>query len=566
MRSNHWGIGVLVAIALSACGNKNLFKERERTQAPRGKNDVGILVQKSSEAEINTLLEKYPNAQVRVLSKAHGLYEIFGVDKSQVKAEVTGPVNDNKFFELLEPIVPSMLSVPAPTGLELPGLNTCKAGPSAPTAVLSVLEPTAALHGATIEVGQAIKVNSLSSRPAAGLATGLKTALLINRPAISVVGNQLTHDTEFSFTPDALGVYEVILVVQDSRDVCAMDGARFVVTSNKPYAGPNARALNFDLNQMKHLAAVQAQESWSESQGEGVVIAVIDSGVNYNHPSLAPNMETNNREIPGNGIDDDGNGLKDDFVGYDFVNADEFPYDDEGHGSHVAGLAAGAQAGLARKAKILAIKGLSGIGGDVGTISAAVIYAVDRQAKVINLSLGAPAPLAHPAIIDAMAYAASKNVLVIASAGNGDPATGLGFSIDEIPFFPASLPDANLLTVASFDAQNVLSAYSNFGKIAVDVVAPGGNMPQDPMFSCTNENPRNALFVGMSGTSMAAPVVSGIAAQIMSLRPRLAIDEVKAILMKAGQEKPELAAVTGSGRHINALDALVLAKERDVLF
>lgn len=566
MRRNQLVAGVLIALTLSACGNKNLFSGHERTQAPRGKGDVGILVEKSSEKEIANLLEKYPTAQVRVLSKAHGLYEIFGVNKAQVKAEVAGPVTDNKFFELLEPGVPSMLSIPAPTGLELPGLNTCKAGPTPPTAVLKVLEPVAALHGATIEAGKEIKLNSLSSAPAAGLATGLKTALLINRPAISAVGNQLTHDTEVTFTPDALGVYEVILVVQDSRDVCAMDGARFVVTSNKPYAGPNARALNFDVNQMKHLAAVQAQESWLESQGEGVIIAVVDSGVNYNHPSLAPNMAVNEKEIPGNGIDDDGNGLKDDYIGYDFVNADEFPYDDEGHGSHVAGLAAGAQAGLAKKAKILAIKGLSGIGGDVGTISAAVIYAVDRQAKIINLSLGAPAPMAHPAIVRAIAYAASKNVLVVASAGNGDPATGLGFSIDEVPFFPASLPDENLLTVASFDAVNVLSPYSNFGKVGVDVVAPGGNMPQDPMFSCTNENPRNALFVGMSGTSMAAPVVSGIAAQLISMRPRLALKDVKDILMSSGTVKPELASVTGSGRHINALDALALAKERDVLF
>jgi subtilisin family serine protease len=221
---------------------------------------------------------------------------------------------------------------------------------------------------------------------------------------------------------------------------------------------------------------------------------------------------------------------------------------------------------LAKKAKILAIKALSGIGGDVGTVAAAVRYAVDRGAKVINLSLGGPSPLPHPAIVSAMAYAASKNVLVIASAGNGDPQTGLGYSIDEIPFFPAALPDANLVSVASFDSKSVLSPYSNFGKTNVDVVAPGGNMPYDPMFSCAQENPRNALFVGMTGTSMAAPVVSGIAAQVISLRPRLTASEVKAILMSAGPQKPELAAVTGSGRHINALDALALTRERDVLF
>jgi subtilisin family serine protease len=566
VKSNHWGLGVFIAITLSACGNKNPFAGRERHQAPRGAKDVGVLVEKSSEAEVANLLDKHPNAQVRVLSKAHGLYEIFGVSKSEVRKEVSGPVNDNQFFQLLEPAVPSMLSVSAPVGLEIEGLNKCKAGPSAPTAVLTVREPATALNGATLELGQIIKLNALNSKAAAGLAPDLKIALLINRPSASAAGNQLLHDGEYAFTPDALGVYEIILVVQDSRDVCALDGARFMVTANKPYNGPKAKELSFNLAAMKHLAEVQAEESWQESQGEGVIIAVIDSGVNYNHPSLAPNMLVNDKEIPGNGIDDDGNGLKDDYIGYDFANDDAFPYDDVGHGSHVAGLAAGKQFGLAKKAKILAIKALSGIGGDVGTASAAVRYAVDRGAKIINLSLGGPSPLPHPAIVSAMAYAASKNVLVIASAGNGDPQTGLGYSIDEVPFFPAALPDANLVSVASFDTKSVLSPYSNFGKANVDVVAPGGNMPYDPMFSCAYENPRNALFVGMSGTSMAAPVVSGIAAQVISLRPHLTVSEVKTILMTAGPEKPDLVSVTGSGRHINALDALALAKERDVLF
>ncbi len=566
MKSNQVVLSILAVAVLSGCGNKNPFAGRERHEAPRGKGDVGVLVEQTSEKEVAAVLNKYPEAQVRILNREHGLYEIFGVKKERVAEEVSGKVNDNFFFELLEPSTPSMLSVPAPVGLELQGLNPCKAGPSAPTSTLSVTEPTTALMGATIELGQKIKLNTLSSRAAAGFATGLKTALLISTPDASVLGDQISNSSELEYTPDTMGVYQIILVVQDSRDICSMDGVRFVVTGNRPYNGPKAKELSFNLAQMKHLNMVQARESWEVSQGEGITIAVIDSGVNYNHPSLAPNILINEQEIAGNGIDDDHNGFIDDVVGYDFVNNDAFPYDDEGHGSHVAGLAAGKQFGLAKKAKILALKGLSGIGGDVGTISAALRYAVDRGAKVVNLSLGGPSPLPHPAIVSAMAYAESKGVLVVASAGNGDPQTGLGFSIDEVPFFPASLPNDNLLTVASFDAGNILSPYSNFGKTGVDVVAPGGLAPSDPMFSCANENPRGALFVGMSGTSMAAPVVSGIAAQVMSLRPHLKLNEVKAVLMSAGPQKPELASVTASGRHINALQALEGAKERDVLF
>ncbi len=355
-------------------------------------------------------------------------------------------------------------------------------------------------------------------------------------------------------------------MVQDSRDLCAIDAVRFIVTANRPYAGPVTKPINVNLAQMKHLAAVNAQESWQVSNGEGVLIAVIDSGVNYNHPLLSTQIEINKNEIPGNKIDDDKNGRTDDVVGYDFVNDDAFPYDDEGHGSHVSGLAAGLKFGMASKAKILAIKALTGIGGDVGTLSAAIIYAVDRQAKIINMSLGAPAPMAHPALIRAMAYAESKGVMVVTAVGNGDPRTGIGYSIDEIPFFPAVLPNANILTVASFDTHNVLSPYSNFGQSNVDVVAPGGLMPQDPMFSATAENPRNSLFQGMSGTSMAAPLVSGMAAQIMSIHPHLTVAQIKDILIKSGDTKPELAGVTVSGKHINALKALDAANDRNVLF
>ncbi len=209
---------------------------------------------------------------------------------------------------------------------------------------------------------------------------------------------------------------------------------------------------------------------------------------------------------------------------------------------------------------------MTGIGGDVGTVAAAVFYAVDRGAKIINMSLGAPAPLPHPMLVRAMAYAEEKGVLIVASAGNGDPQTGLGFSIDEVPFFPAGLSHANILSVGAYDSANVFATYSNFGKVNVDVIAPGGDLPTDPIYSCTHENPRGAFFVGKSGTSMAAPLVAGIAAQVLSLQPRLTIAELKEILMQAGEVNRELHEASGSSRHIDAFSAVEAANARNVLF
>lgn len=555
----------LLITTTMGCGEKDPFGGRQRQEAPRGAGDVGVLVEQASLEEIVQVLEQNPAAQVRVLNREHGLYEIFGVSAKVLEKSVQGKVNRNQFFDLVpQSFLPP--SKPAPEGLEIPGFNACKGGSGGPTAVLTGLAPTPALDGATIQLGQRVKVSALRSHAAPATAQGLRTAMLITYPRSSGMKEQMVVSTEFDFTPEALGVHKILLVVQDARDLCAVESLRFVVTANRPYGGPVTKPINMNLAHMKHLAALNAQESWQISEGEGVLIAVIDSGVNYNHPLLAANIQTNDGEIPGNKIDDDKNGRTDDFVGYDFANDDAFPFDDEGHGSHVAGLAAGLKFGMAQKAKILPIKALSGIGGDVGSLAAAILYAVDRHAKIINLSLGAPAPIAHPAMVRAVDYAESKGVLIVTAAGNGHPRTGLGFDIDEIPFFPASLPHANIVAVAAFDSHNVLSPYSNFGANSVDVVAPGGLMPEEPTLSTTLENPRHALFSGMSGTSMATPLVSGMAAQLISLQPRLSLAEIKDILIKAGEQKPELALVSASGRHINALKVLELASDRNVLF
>jgi subtilisin family serine protease len=174
----------------------------------------------------------------------------------------------------------------------------------------------------------------------------------------------------------------------------------------------------------------------------------------------------------------------------------------------------------------------------------------------LNLSLGGEAAEEHPLIISAVKYAESKGALLVIAAGNGDPNTGVGFSIDDRPVFPAALPDTNILSVGACDRVNTISPYSNFGKVGVDLTAPGGWVPFDSVVSATQENAAGVLFVGMNGTSMAAPIAAGIAAQVLSLRPSLTYSELRDILMSTGVEKPDLKDTTVSGRQINALNAL----------
>lgn len=565
-------LGILItATGLVACGKQGTtpIAERERRQAPKEMNDVGILVEGASTEEIETILFSNPHAQVRVLDSNHGLYEIFNVNQEDVSAATTGAVSVNSYFKREPAAAPAqtlkeMLSVPAPAGLTLPGLNPCRVGSRPPTAVLEVTAPTTPLNGETFDIGQKISFNGKGSKSADG--SQLKMLLAIVGPEMSEFREVLQPIDKFEFTTDALGSYQVVVVVQDKNDFCALDGAAFLISSNPKFIGAKTTEPKLDVSKFTHLASVSAKESWKLSEGKNVTIAIIDSGVNYNHALLAPNIAVNAREIAGNGKDDDKNGFVDDVTGYDIVNGDAFPYDDDSHGTHVAGLAAGRQFGMARQARILPVKVMTALGGDVGTVAAGIRYAVDQGVQIINLSLGAPSALPHPAIVSAVNYAESKNVLLVIACGNGDPTTGLGFSIDEINIFPAGLPNNNIVSVAAFDRFNVLSPYSNFGAKGVDVVAPGGFLPNDPMFSTAFQNPKDIQFIGLNGTSMAAPVVSGIAAQVLSLQPGLSVQRLREVLINAGTEKKDLVSVTVSGRHIDALSALQTAQVMTALF
>jgi len=276
-----------------------------------------------------------------------------------------------------------------------------------------------------------------------------------------------------------------------------------------------------------HLSQISALNV--ANQGEGVTIAIIDTGVYYNHPHLSPNIKTNSNDRHGsnaNNSDDDNNGYKDDYVGWDFYNGDAYPNDDNGHGTHVAGLAASTYMGVAPKAKILPIKVLSSEGrGDLGTIAAGIMYAIDNGANIINMSLGGSGAGGITSdirnMINSVKVAKSKNVLIIAAAGNGGN-DGIGDCNDDSPVYPANISEDNMISVASVDEYNNLTDYSNFGGESVHVAAPGGDyftggLSSTAIAYCNGPcNQSNLPYVTMMGTSMATPVVAGMAAVLMS--------------------------------------------------
>ena len=279
------------------------------------------------------------------------------------------------------------------------------------------------------------------------------------------------------------------------------------------------------------LPLMKLPQAWAIEKGNpNVVIAIIDSGIDYRHDDLAPKTWTNPGEIPENGLDDDGNGYVDDVHGWDFTDApnlqaegdfkegDNEPIDESGHGTHVAGIAGALPdngigiAGVAWHCPLMPVRAGLSLGGNSrmqdDDSAAAIVYAADNGASIINMSWGS----AQRSFIiqDAIDYAYARGAVLIAAAGNSQKAMAI---------FPAAY--RKVIAVASTEQHQQRFYQSNFGA-SVDIGAPGN------VILSTQINNNYRL---LTGTSMAAPHVAGVAALIRAKRPALTHEEVRHILI-----------------------------------
>ncbi|MFP5273432.1 S8 family serine peptidase [Coleofasciculus sp.] len=298
-------------------------------------------------------------------------------------------------------------------------------------------------------------------------------------------------------------------------------------------------------------ADIDAPEAWDSATGNNVVIGVIDTGVDYTHPDLNDNMWTNPGEIPGDGIDNDSNGYVDDYYGWDFANNDCDPWDDQGHGTHVAGTIAAkgnnnsGVIGVAPYAKIMALKWINANGGgDTFDAIQAVEYATMMGVNLTNNSWHIPSY--SQGLYDAIAAAGQAGQLFISSAGNGG-FDGIGDNNDVTPHYPSNYDLDNIICVAATDDCDNLASFSNYGVTSVDLGAPGVDI-----YSTIP----GGGYGSKNGTSMATPHVSGVAALIWSQNPELSASEVKNQILSTVDPISSLQGNTVTGGRLNANNAL----------
>jgi subtilisin family serine protease len=276
-------------------------------------------------------------------------------------------------------------------------------------------------------------------------------------------------------------------------------------------------------------ADIDAPEAWDVSTGlTEVVIAVVDTGVYYNHRDLQNNRWINQAEYNGTtGIDDDDNGYVDDIYGYDFFNDDSDPLDDNNHGTHCAGtIAADANnnldiTGVCWKGRIMALKFIDRYGyGSVGDAVTAFYYAVENGADVISNSWGGGEN--SSVLQDAVNYAHSRGVIVVAAAGNSN---------SSVPIYPAACD--NVISVAATNSNDQKAPFSSYGDW-VDIAAPGVDILSLRPSQGSSGGGYDGYTSIASGTSMACPFVAGACASLISANPTLTKEEILDMLMRSG--------------------------------
>ncbi len=319
---------------------------------------------------------------------------------------------------------------------------------------------------------------------------------------------------------------------------------------NDPMFGEQWALNNDGANGGKERADIGALKAWLKSQGsEEVVVAVLDSGVDYTHPDLITNMWFRPDNVPA--YFDDELGTVNDKHGFNSAENASDPMDDNGHGTHCAGII-GAEgnngtgiAGINWKVEIMPLKfiGKGGFGSTKDAIEA-INYAVDRKkagvnVRVINASWGSTQY--SKALEDAIRAAGEQGILFVAAAGNSSTDN------DRTPHYPSNYNLPNVISVAALDRADALAGFSNWGANSVHIAAPG----KDILSTWLNDAYREA-----SGTSMATPQVAGVAALIVASNPKINVEELKKRLLGSTDPLDVLNGKVVSGGRLNAGKAL----------
>lgn len=326
-----------------------------------------------------------------------------------------------------------------------------------------------------------------------------------------------------------------------------------------------------------NLPLISAPSAWDNFKGSraagSVLVAVLDTGIAYTHPDLLPNLWTNPGEIRDNGIDDDGNGIVDDYYGANFGGfTPGNPWDDDtadSHGTHVAGIigAVGNNqtgvSGVNWAVRIMAVKFLHGPEG-MGELADAlrgVEYALAKGARIINCSFEVDADDQPRSLREALAAADRAGALVISAAGN------TAKNLDNSTVVPASIRSPNNIAVAAATRNDALAAYSDFGRHVIDLAAPGGagTGTPDGILSTVWLNNGTTLYRTTAGTSMAAPHVAGAAALIWNQTPQLTAYQVKARILNSVDRLAPYQDKVISGGRLN-LEKALLASDLPAVF
>lgn len=294
-------------------------------------------------------------------------------------------------------------------------------------------------------------------------------------------------------------------------------------------------------------ADIKAKAAWQLAEHHrDVVVAVIDTGIDYRHPDLRDAMWTNSKEIPGNGIDDDNNGYIDDYHGYNFYEEGVHdPMDDHMHGTHCSGIIAASHnqigiKGIAPKTKLMAVKFLGPLGnGDIAGGIAGIEYALKMKVDIMSNSWGGP-PYSE-ILNEVMNRVEQAGILFVAAAGN-DHANN-----DADPMYPASYRQENVIAVAASNRSDDIARFSNWGVKLVHLAAPGKDIYSTIL---------NGRYKSASGTSMAAPYVSGVLSLMKSHLPNLSAKELKDRLLGAAEHTYIFEEKTLSGGRLDAHAAL----------